>query len=71
MLARIGNVIYWAGCGMAALCVAVVVLSGILGVLTPGSDPAGAVIMTALYMVPIAILAYLTGRAAKYILAGI
>lgn len=62
MIGRLANVLYWAGCGVAAvfaLCVAMVAIS-------PGSD---AVLYGAVYAF-CGVAAWLFGRACRYVLAG-
>jgi hypothetical protein len=62
MAARLGNVIYWAGCAAAALGV----LAAAIVLASPGED---ATIWIQIY-VGGAIASWLVGRAARYILAG-
>jgi len=63
MLARLGNVLYWGGCVLAAL----VLLSGLL--LFEGMSASDTAFYAALTLIASA-LVWLVGRAAKYVLAG-
>lgn len=62
MAARLGNVIYWAGCGAAALAL----FAWAAVYISPGEE--------ASYWLPrylvMAVGAWLLGRAARYVLAG-
>jgi hypothetical protein len=70
MLARLGYVLYWLGCGLAAIFL----VFGVGGTYvaystTRGTDPwswAG----VAIGMVVVAAVCWLVGRACKYVLAG-
>jgi hypothetical protein len=62
MAARLGNVLYWLGCGVAAVFALLVALL----IVGPGKD---AVYYGSIYAV-IAIGAWLLGRACRYVLAG-
>lgn len=61
MIARLGNVLYWIGCGVASFYAAV----GLYGALY-GRDPAYIATMSG----GIAIAAWLIGRACRYVLTG-
>jgi hypothetical protein len=63
MLARLGDVLYWAGSGIAVLCFG---LATFLWVTPPNPDSrTGAVIFAT-----VAIVVWLIGRACRYVLAG-
>lgn len=62
MLGRLGQVIYWAGCGVAAFCV----LIACIIVLNPGHD---AWFFIGLWLAG-AMGVWLSGRAVLYVLAG-
>ncbi|NUB10265.1 hypothetical protein FW320_29400 [Azospirillum sp. Vi22] len=66
MLGRLGRVLYWAGCGVSALCVAAMVVAAIVG---PRPDD-GINVMEFLPLAMIAIASWLLDRACKYVLAG-
>jgi hypothetical protein len=69
MIARLGMVLYWMGLGIASLCeiaaIAVFVIS-----ITNGHSASDAAVPTVIFAF-IGGLAWLVGRAAKYVLAGI
>jgi 4-hydroxybenzoate polyprenyltransferase len=63
MAARLGKVLYWAGCVLAALIIAIgVVLSSV----TRAEQDWWALIVAFV----VALLVWLTGRACRYVLAG-
>jgi hypothetical protein len=63
MLARLGNVLYWAGCAFAILSVGLAVFMA----LSPGAyNPVSMVVFGAV----IGVVLWLMGRACRYVLAG-
>jgi hypothetical protein len=62
MAARLGNVLYWLGCGVAAIFALLVAIVA----LNPGTE---AVYYGSIYAIT-AIGAWLLGRACRYVLAG-
>lgn len=62
MTARLGNVLYWAGCAIAGL-----IALGCIAVGFSGRDDST---ITALLLFAPAVVVYLIGRALRYILAG-
>jgi hypothetical protein len=62
MIERLANVIYWAGCGLAACCVAC--SSGVIFEKGAKGFPFAGM------MIVIAFLFWLTGRAVDYVLTG-
>lgn len=66
MAARLGRVIYWAGCAVAAIGV---LLAAVVFLSWEMSPPAHAINWMLLY-VGVAAAAWLFGRAARYVLAG-
>jgi hypothetical protein len=69
MLARLGYVLYWLGCGLAAIFLVFGVGGTYVAYSTRGTDPwswAG----VAIGMVVVAAVCWLVGRARKYVLAG-
>ena len=63
MLSRLGQVLYWAGCAVAF----VIVLAGVA--VTFNTSDSNAWLATALAVI-VALIAWLIGRAALYVLAG-
>lgn len=63
MAARLGNVLYWLGCIVAAVAV---VYDVTLGLANNWQDPSGTYIRTAI----LAVAAWLVGRACRYVLSG-
>jgi hypothetical protein len=61
MIGRLGNVLYWASCGIACL----IVLFGLAHYFAPRGERE-----LLLLALPLALIAYLFGRACRYILAG-
>lgn len=66
MLARLGNVLYWAGTGIAALCV---IGGGAFAISIYNYNRADAYFIGALWLVSAAVI-WLIGRACRYVLAG-
>lgn len=64
MAGRIGDVLYWLGSGIAVICL---ILAAIFAWNRTGADDR--LFAFVLFVVP-GLLAWLTGRAARYILAG-
>jgi hypothetical protein len=64
MLARFGQVLYWAACGVAAL----VFLIGLAGALREGEGPIGSLVLSAAVAVVAGVI-WLIGRALLYILS--
>ena len=64
MAARLGNVLYWLGCIVAAI---VVIYDVTLGLANDWQDPAFLYIRTAILAVAI----WLVGRACRYVLSGV
>ncbi len=64
MTARLGNVLYWLASGIAVL----LGLSGAAGFFVLPNDAAGFSLIGAAFVA--ALLAYLAGRAARYVLSG-
>ena len=65
MLQRLGDVIYWTASGAAVL----VFFVGVLTALTQPGSPRDWIVVIVAYSVP-AVLIWLAGLAARYILAG-
>ena len=65
MAQRLGNVIYWTASGAAVL----VFFVGVLTALTQPGSPRDWIVVIVAYSVP-AVLIWLAGLAARYILAG-
>jgi hypothetical protein len=64
ILARLGNVLYWFGCGLAC---GVLGLGGVMAYsVSPGDNPMGIFI----FFVVAAVLVWLVGRACRYVLSG-
>ena len=63
MLTRLGNVIYWAGCAAAAL---ILCFAAYIGLVLPDKDRWG----LAAAIAAVAGLAWVIGRAARYVLGG-
>jgi hypothetical protein len=64
--ARLGNVLYWLGCGIAAIFV----LLTIVIAMSPGFF-GDAIVFYSFLSGIIAVLSWLAGRACRYVLAGI
>lgn len=62
MAARLGDVIYWAMCGVAALALALLAFVA----LNPGSEA----VPWGIFFGVAAVVAWLFGRAVRYVLAG-
>jgi hypothetical protein len=68
MLERLGNVLYWLGCGLAGI----LFIAGILVIIlemTPSNDPYKVWLGLAICW-GLALIAWLIGRACRYILSG-
>lgn len=70
MAARLGNVLYWIGCILAGLSVLALAFVALLSSMSGSPDWMGGVAIAAIYLVPLALLCYGTGRACRYVLAG-
>ena len=69
MIARLGMVLYWMGLGIASLC-EIAAIAVFVIVITNNQAASEAWMLAALFAI-IGGLAWLAGRAAKYVLAGI
>jgi hypothetical protein len=67
MVARLGNVLYWIGCGVAVLLVA----SGIMLWVGEGYTRSDHGIPGLIGFAVMAVLCWLIGRACRYVLSGI
>ncbi len=67
MAARLGNVLYWTASGIAALLAVFAVLS--LGDAVFGTGSTGSAVIWAVMCSVAALLVWLLGRAARYVLA--
>jgi hypothetical protein len=63
MLSRLGNVLYWLGCVIAAPFAAAAIYMQLLGNLTPNDK------IVPLFLAGIAIIVWVVGRALRYVLA--
>ncbi|SIO66924.1 hypothetical protein SAMN05443247_11538 [Bradyrhizobium erythrophlei] len=69
MIVRLGMVLYWCGLAVASLCEIAAV--GVLVLVITKSSAAADAWVAAVFFAIVGGLAWLAGRAAKYILAGI
>lgn len=67
MLARLGIVLYWAGCVVAGLCLALVLVNLVVGIL--GGWEAEALFHILVFLL-LALIAWIVGLTLRYILAG-
>jgi hypothetical protein len=68
VLERLANVLYWLGCGLAGL----LIIGGIIFLVledTPSNDPFRVWLAAAIFW-GLALIAWLVGRACRYILSG-
>lgn len=65
MFARLGNVLYWIGCGLAVLAIAGAIAVAVIPSNNPHDKPA-----VPLFLAGIGLIVWLIGRGLKYILAG-
>jgi hypothetical protein len=68
MIARLGNVLYWCGLAIASLC-EIAAIAVLLIIITRKADPEAWFAVA--FFAAFGGCAWLVGRAAKYILAGI
>jgi hypothetical protein len=65
MIVRLGNVLYWFGCGVAVL----ILVIGVLQLITEGSTRSGEIWIVIGFIIA-ALIVWLIGRSCRYVLSG-
>lgn len=69
MAARLGNVLYWLGCGLAVLALVISTIAWLVWYGGASGDPSFQLGFAIVFLI-IAIILWVFGRAARYVLVG-